>query len=155
MDPEDALRRAAALCSRQEQCSGDIRRKLHSWGVEPGEHDQILDRLRQENFLDDERFARMFVMDKFRFNRWGKVKIGHALRQKGISGVTAELALSQIGPEDCLEACMEVAGQKARSIKDTDPYIRRGKLFRYLSGRGFEPEIIGKALKRLEMPEEP
>ena len=103
--------------------------------------------------MDDERFARMFARDKFRFNRWGKVKIRHALRQRGIGSSAAEAAFSQIGPEEYLEACMELAGQKARSVKDTDPFIRRGKLFRYLSGRGFETEIIGKALNRLEMPE--
>ncbi len=153
MDPKDALRRAAALCSRQEQCSGDIRRKLEYWDVDPGEHDQILEKLRKESFLDDERYARMFARDKFRFNRWGKVKIGHALRQKGISTSAAEAALMQIGPDEYLEACLELAGQKARSVKDPDPFIRRGKLFRFLSGRGFEPEIIGKALNRLEMPE--
>jgi regulatory protein len=144
-----ALRKAAAFCSRQEQCSGDIRRKLEQWKMEREDVEKILEQLRNENFLDDGRYAKTFVRDKFRFNRWGKVKIRHMLRQKEVSEEHAGLALSEIDPEEYLDACFELAGQKAASLKDEDPFKRRGKLFRYLSGRGFEPEVIGRALENL------
>ena len=88
LDYKEALLRAAALCSRQEQCTGHIRDKLREWNVDDDDAERIIKKLQEENFLDDHRYATFFVKDKFRFNRWGKIKISHMLRQKGISGET-------------------------------------------------------------------
>ncbi len=149
MEFKTALHKAAALCSRQEQSSGDIRRKLERWNVNKDDVRKILEQLHQENFLDDGRYARMFVRDKFRFNQWGKVKIRHLLQQKEISGEQAEHALSAVDPDEYLETCFELADKKASSLRVEDPFIRRNKLFRYLTGRGFEPDVIYKALEKM------
>ena len=67
---EQALSRLAALCSRGEQAESDMRRKLQRWGIDLGETDRIVQRLKEENFLNEERYARAFVRDKARFNGW-------------------------------------------------------------------------------------
>ena len=83
-DFKDALRRAAALCSRQEQCTGQIREKLRSWNVDAELAQRVILKLHEEKFLDDRRYARFYVRDKFKLNRWGRIKITAMLRQKGI-----------------------------------------------------------------------
>ncbi len=96
MEYKEALRRAAALCSRQEQASGHIWEKLNGWNVSEEDALRIMGLLKEEKYLDDNRFATFYVRDKFRFNGWGKVKLSAMLRQKGITQELIEGALDQI-----------------------------------------------------------
>ena len=145
-----ALHRAAALCSRQEQCSSHIREKLKTWNVSPEDEEKIILRLIQEKFLDDSRYARFYAKDKFRFNGWGRIRISHNLRQKRVGEAEVENALSQISEEDWYQACFELLQGKSAKLKEDNQFKRKGKLFRYAAGRGFEPDLIYRALDQLE-----
>ncbi len=153
-EPDQALQRAAALCSRQEQCSSHIREKLRQWGMEEKQAEEILARLKSENFLDDGRYARFFARDKFRFNHWGKLKIAFQLRQKGVGEEDIQQACGEIDPEAYFESCLKLLQQKSRKLTDMKAFIRRGKLFRFAAGKGFESDIIHRAIDRLDTFEE-
>ena len=45
MSYEAALKRAAALCSNQEQCSSHIREKMNKWKLTSDDADKIIDLL--------------------------------------------------------------------------------------------------------------
>ena len=145
-----ALQRAAALCSRQEQCSSHIREKLKTWNVSPEDEEKIILRLTQEKFLDDSRYASFYAKDKFRFNGWGRIRISHNLRQKQVGEAEIENALSHISEEDWYQTCFELLQNKSAKLKEDNSFKRKGKLFRYAAGRGFKPELIYRALDRLE-----
>ena len=66
--PAQALSALAALCSRGEQAESDLREKLRKWEFAPAEVERIIRRLKDENFLSEERYARAFVRDTFRFH---------------------------------------------------------------------------------------
>ena len=84
LTPPEALHRAAALCSSSEHCITDIREKLSRWGIGELDARTIVERLVQERFIDEERYAIAFAKDKFRFSGWGRIKIRYALQQKRI-----------------------------------------------------------------------
>jgi regulatory protein len=149
-DFKEALRRASALCSRQEQSSRHIRDKLNSWNVPEGEAERVISQLYKENFLDDQRYAGFYTKDKFKFNGWGKIKIAHMLRQNGIGEASIQEALTQIDDELYFQKCAEMIRKKSASIKDKNQFSRKGKLFRFASGRGFEPDLIHRILKLIE-----
>lgn len=146
MEYEAALNRAAALCSSQEQCSSQIREKLKSWKVSDQDADKIIQELTREKFLDDARFARVYVRDKFRFNAWGKIKLKVMLSQKAIPGPFIEDALKQIDPEQYKETCTRIIQEKAATLKETNHFKRKGKLFRFAAQRGFESDLIHQIL---------
>jgi regulatory protein len=145
----EALQKAAALCSRQEQCSGHIRDKLRQWEMGDHEADRIIAALQKEGFLDDARYAVYFARDKVKINQWGKIKIAHTLRQRKLSTENIDRALEQINEEEYFQTCLAVVRRKAAGLKDRDPFIRRGKLYRFAAGRGFEADLIYRALDRL------
>ena len=70
LTPPEALHRAAALCSSAEHCKADIHDKLTRWGISPADSRAIIDRLVQERFIDEPRYAIAFVKDKFRFSEF-------------------------------------------------------------------------------------
>ena len=144
----EALKRAAALCSRQEQCARHIREKLVQWNVEEHNAEKIIQRLTEEKFLDDHRYAEYFVKDKFRLNRWGKVKITHMLRHKGIGEDSIQDALHQIDKDEYYRICADLIRNKSASLKEKNLFTRKGKLYRFASGRGFESDLIHRILNK-------
>jgi len=150
MEYKVALQRAAALCSRQEQCSSHIREKLKSWKVSEADAEQIIALLQKEKFLDDSRYATFYVRDKFRFNSWGKIKLTVMLRQKKIPKAIIEKALSQIEPESYYQTCKRLISVKSNTLKESNQFKRKGKLFRFAAQRGFESDLIHRILNMEE-----
>ena len=150
LSPEEALHRTAALCSTGEQCIFDIREKLLRWGIASDDIKQIIEKLIQGKFIDEDRYCKSFVNDKLRFNKWGKIKIIYALRQKGISSQNIDNAISCIDEEKYLETLQEIILSKRKSIKNDTPENVKAKLFRFAASRGFETECINLCLKTIQ-----
>lgn len=140
---ENALNRAASLCSRCEQCSPDILKKLTSWGLGPSDSSRVIKRLEELNFLDDRRFARAYAHDKLSFSGWGRRKIIQGLWAKQLHREIIDSALDEIDVEEYDEIAMRVISQKAKSYNEWP--LSRGnkvKLVRYGMMRGFEYPLI-------------
>ena len=144
-----AYDKAALLCSRSEKCTSEIFEKLKLWGLSVEESAPIVDKLVEEKYLDNERFARAFVKDKFRFNHWGKQKIAHILRAKNIPPEIQELALEEIVEDNYSDELRKLLTDKEKSIKAKDKYDKRNKLMRFALGRGFESDKVYVIFKEL------
>lgn len=149
---KEALRRAAALCSRQEQCSSHIMEKLNHWNISEEDSQRILGLLQEEKYLDDHRYATYYTRDKFRLNGWGKVKISVMLRRKGIPESVIKDALNEIDEESYFSACAKLMAEKAATLNEKNLFARKGKLFRHAAQRGFESELIHRILNK-DLPE--
>ena len=152
MEYNEALRRAAALCSRQEQCSSHILEKLNHWNIPEEAAHRIITVLKKEKYLDDQRYATFYTRDKFRLNGWGKVKISVMLRRAGIPDSVIRQALNEIDEESYFNACARLISQKSATLTDKNHFTRKGKLFRHAAQRGFESELIHRILSR-DLPE--
>ena len=145
---QEALRKLAVYCSASEHCLGDIQEKLESWGIQAPARKRIISRLVEEKYLDEERFCRSFIHDKFKFNKWGKIKIKQALIQKKIDSKIADRYLEQhISKEEYTEVLKELLRVKEKNINASDSYELRGKLVRFALGKGFEMDVILRCLK--------
>lgn len=149
ISPENALHRAAALCSRSEQAEADIRKKLTTWGINSGDANKIIARLIEDKYLDEMRYAHAFVRDKFRFGGWGRTKIAYAMRQKHISADCIADALTEIDETEYFDTLLYALKSKRRAISGKEPLQQRAALFRFAASRGFEPQIIGKAVSSI------
>lgn len=148
--PERALMRMEELCVRAEHCSGEIIRKLRTWHIAPEDIEAIVASLRKRRFIDDARFARAFVRDKYRFNRWGRMKIRLELRAKGVDQDIIDEAMDEIDDDIYREGLLEFLRARSRSYENEEPYARRQKLLRAGAARGFEIQIITETIKKLE-----
>jgi regulatory protein len=144
-----ALSKAMAICSKAEKCVSDIQTKLNEWGVEKADAQKIIKTLIAEKFIDEERFTRYFVRDKFRFNQWGKVKIVFMLKSKKIPAALIDEALQEINDEIYLELLVKLLKDKAKKTKFVNEYDKKGKLIRFAQSKGFEFEVINEALQSL------
>jgi len=142
----EAFKKMAALCSRLEQCTNDIRKKIKAFGVDDSEADEIIEQLKKEKFLDDERFARAYANDKFRINKWGKVKIRYYLKSKGLPEGIIQKGLDEIDDEKYKNTLLKILKDKAKSVKKKNKFEKMGQVIRFAQSRGFEPEVIHRYL---------
>ena len=84
LSKKEALLRLMKLCSHSEKSAFEIEKKLNAWGLQK-EAQEIIDQLRKENFLSDERYVKAFIHDKIFLNKWGRLKVKYLLLKNGIS----------------------------------------------------------------------
>ena len=143
---EKALAMLASECSRAEHCSGEMMQKMEKWGLPADARQRVLDRLTGDRYVDDRRYASLFVRDKLKFNKRGRRKIAQAMRQKRIASDIQAEALADISDDDCAEVLAPLLKAKARTIKAGSDYERKMKLVRYALGRGFGMQEINRCL---------
>lgn len=146
--PEQACLKMATLCSHSEQCESDIRKKLFNMGLSTKDQKEILEYLKEEKFVDNQRFANSFASDKARFANWGPFKIRTSLSLKKISFSLISEALAKIEPEIWHTSLMKLAKSKSKllNLNGSDNQENRVKLYRYLLGRGFSSADSVKAV---------
>lgn len=146
----EALAKATDLCSRSEKCSYDLELKCSEWQLSGEETTRLIAYLLQEKFIDHRRYVTSFVNDKFRFNKWGRIKLAYALRQKQIEDKVIKEALAHL-PEDAYrKMLLDLLSAKAKTLKSLDPYIRRNKLLAFAQSRGFEADEANRIIERLK-----
>lgn len=137
----------ARYCAYRERTRHEVTTKARDLGLYHDEAEQLLEWLVAENFVNEERFARTYVRDKFYLNKWGKNKIRQGLAQKFISSQWAEAAMSEIAGEDYSETLYQLMTKKLATVKADQPIARNQKVARYLIGKGYEPELVWQAIK--------
>jgi regulatory protein len=146
LTPEQALQKLKHYCAYQERSHNEVREKLYSLGVWKKDHDHIIANLIEQDYLNEERFAIAFAGGKFRIKQWGRVKIKHELKQKGVGEYSIKKAMKQISEEDYWAVLKKLADEKYMSLKSEQYLIRKKKTMDYLVQRGFEIELIKKAI---------
>ena len=146
---EEARFKAEAYCSASEHCKADVLGKLYQWGAPEECWEDVLKHLEQEKYIDESRYARAFVRDKYRFNQWGRSKIVQALRVKQIPASCISEALEEIEESEYLSALTSLLKKKLRSVKASNDYERNGKLIRFAAGHGYEMSDILLCLSKL------
>ena len=151
---QEAYQRLSALCAMGELCCWDAEKKMKRWEMDESIAARVIERLVKERFIDESRFSKAFVRDKFRYNRWGRVRIELELKLRRISQKHIAEALQEIEEQDNLETLQEIIRKKRPTVKGRNEYEIRGKLIRFALGRGFQMEEVMKVVGSLDELEE-
>ena len=135
---QEAYLQLAAMCAQAEHCEQEMRDKMKRWGVEPDAQDRVVARLVKERYIDNERYARAFVKDKIRYNKWGRRKVMQALWMKRIDDDIQHRVLDEIDDKEYIDVLIPLLKQKRKTIKAKSDYELNQKLARFALGRGFD-----------------
>ncbi|HLP04762.1 MAG TPA: regulatory protein RecX [Paludibacter sp.] len=147
---EELLHKAASYCSISEHCISEVEDKLDAWGITAENKQKIIERLVSEDFINEKRYCVFFVKDKFRFNKWGKIKISYALKAKGLDNELISQGLNSIDEGEYQEMLASILKTKLSGLKYEYEYERQGKLYRFAQSRGFENQLIDKVLRNMK-----
>ncbi|MDE5849243.1 MAG: RecX family transcriptional regulator [Muribaculaceae bacterium] len=145
---DEMLVRMAGLCAAAEQCASDIRNKILKQGFSAEQAESMVEYLKKNKYLDDNRYARAYAVDKVRFSGWGRMKVRMGLRAKGMGDAVISQALEYIPVSDYDEALSKVMAAKAKNL-DLKDVKDLQKLYRHLSSRGFESNLIVSAMRKM------
>ena len=147
--PDEALAALMRLCARAERAEEDARRLMTRWGVAPADRERVLERLRRDRFIDDNRYAEAFVREKINLSGWGAHKIADALRRKRIARETIERALAALDGDTAHRRLAELLRRKMKNTRAATPYELKNKLIRYGLAQGYDYEAVRDAVDEL------
>lgn len=147
MTEQEAYLQLATLCAQAEHCEQEMRDKMKRWEIDETVQNRIIVRLVKERYIDNERYARAFVKDKIRYNKWGRRKVQQALWMKRIDNDIQQRVLDEIDDKEYLDVLRPLLKQKRKSTKAANDYELNQKLVRFALGRGFTFDIIRQCLE--------
>lgn len=139
---EQAIMKLRQYCAYQERSHHEVVQKLWDLGVWKSEHGEIIASLIEDDYLNEERFAKAFAGGKFRLKNWGRKKIYYGLKEKGVSDYLIKQAMKEIDDDAYRKTLDELAEKKYASLKGEHYLVRKKKTVDYLLQKGFEPELV-------------
>jgi len=149
MTLREAKRKLENYCAYQDRCHKEVIDKLKGMRMIPEAIDQIVTQLIEDNFLNEERFAKSFARGKFNIKKWGKNRIVNELKQRQISRYNITTALKEIDEETYIETLDTLAKKRLEQITETNLQKKRKKLADYLLYRGWESHLVYEKLREL------
>lgn len=144
---EKALDKMRRLCSRREYCVSDIRTKLMKELEGDAQKVEIaLNKLKEERYVDDLRYATAYARDKAAISGWGATKIRYMLSAKGVSKEVVSEALNEVDETKASSRLEKLLENKYKSLKD-DPQWKI-KLLRFSLGRGYSYDEVNDQIRR-------
>lgn len=147
---KEAILKIEHYCAYQERCHQEVESKLWEMKLDSDERDQVMAHLIDQNFLNEERFARSFARGKHRIKHWGKIRIVNELKLRKINQTLIRMALNEITDEEYFETFEALSQKNWESIRETNSLKKRKKFCDFLLRRGFESHLIYEKVKQLE-----
>ena len=144
---QEAYLQLAAICAQAEHCEQEMRDKMKRWEIDAATQDSIIARLVKERYIDNERYARAFVKDKIRYNKWGRRKVQQALWMKRISDDIQQKVFDEIEDKEYLDVLIPLLKKKRKSTRANSDYELNQKLVRFALSRGFDFGIIRQCME--------
>lgn len=150
LTPEQAYQKIKHYCGYQERSHAEVKEKLYSFGLWKSDVETLLSRIIEEDYLNEERFARAFVGGRFRMKQWGRVKIKYELKQKQVSEYNIKKAMKEISEEDYQDIFNKLFASKLESLSsEKNVPTRKRKMLDYMLQKGYERDMIMSKLNEL------
>lgn len=147
---KEALIKAANFCAYQERTQDEVRERLKGWGIYGDDAEEIIVRLIEENFINEERFSKIYAGSKFRVKQWGRLKIKYELKMRGLSEYNIRKGLGEIADDDYEETIRELVEKKAHELRhEKQKLVVKQKIARFVIGKGFESDLVWKAISNI------
>lgn len=140
---DSTLQKLKHFCAYQERSQYEVRSKLLELKIYGDDLENYIVALIEENYLNEERFAKAYAGGKFRVKQWGRIKIIQGLKQHHISAYCIKQGMAEIDEVEYLRVFELEAGKKLQSLeKERSDWTKKAKLRNFLLQRGFEDEYI-------------
>ena len=140
------LGRARIYCASAEQCTSAVRQKLRAWGASDAEAEVVTDRLVDEGYLDDSRYARAYCESKMLRSGWGRMKVLYQLRLKQLPREAIEAGMKAVDEEQYMSVLVDAATRKLSDLRSAEPRERRRRVTAFLAQRGYTIDEINESL---------
>jgi len=152
VDPDPsakAYNKALRLLGVRNRSCKEIKDRLLAASFADDLADQVVERLCQSGLLDDHRFARERARAMGKSKGWGPRKLRWDLSRYGLASDQIDQAIEQTyDSQSCVSIMRKLVKKRfgERALTGDDLKLR-SKVYRYLLGRGFEPDQVHEVLQ--------
>ena len=147
-DEKVIIEKIQSYCLYQDRCIKEVKNKLYSFKVSSQLVKNIVEYLIDNDYLNEERYTKMFIQGKLRIKKWGRIKLKYELRSNGIDIKIISEHINQINEEDYIEYFNEFSTNKIKFLKGSNDQKKRS-FINYFTYRGWENNLIYEKLKDL------
>lgn len=140
---------AVSLLSRHAKSEKQLRSKLKEKGYDSQFIDSAIYKLKEQRYLDDERYSEMLISSKINVSKYGKRRIKEILYEKGIDRDTIDEKLDLLSEEDELIRAYSLGEKRLKTLSENETRKLIVRLSNYLINKGFEYSTVKKAVSRL------
>ncbi|MFA7685932.1 MAG: regulatory protein RecX [Candidatus Gracilibacteria bacterium] len=150
-DYEKLLQYAIWLISKKRYTCLEIQKKLQQFFKKRELKDnsassRVIDRLKELNYLNDQKYAKDYVSDRVKFHPRGKFLLKRELKMKGISPEISMEVLADTEVDE-FEMAIELLKKRKFNIEDELSQKEKARVYRFLASKGFNKEIIYKSFQ--------
>ena len=146
---DEIKRKLEHYCVYQDRCHKEVEQKIKEYRLIPEAREKILLSLLQDNFLNEERFAKNFARGKFRIKHWGKQRIVRELKFRNISAYNIKTALQEIDEQEYLKTIYRITEKRNEVLSEKNRYKRKKKLTDFLLRKGYETDLVFKTVEEV------
>jgi len=140
------LNTAYRFLSYRPRSEAEMKERLHQRGFEDSKIEIIINKLKEQNLLDDTAFARFWKENRDTFRPRSQRLTRLELKKKGVAD---EIIKEVTDDSNDMDSAYHAALSKARHLPDQDYEVFRRRLGDYLKRRGFGYTVINQTVKRL------
>lgn len=145
----EAFDKAVRYCCAEERCRSQIIEKFKQWNVPQEMRNGILTGLENSEFLNENRYAELFIRSKVRQNNWGRHKITYALKTAGLNSDSIQHGFSLLDEQTYLDALQNVIRKAQKLISENNPALKQKKIIQHALSKGFEHDLILHILREI------
>ena len=135
-----------SYCLYQDRCIKEVKNKLFSLKVNNNLGQKIINHLIDNDYLNEERFVKLFIQGKLRIKKWGKIKLKYELKIRGINNNIINAQIKNISEDEYISYFDEFSSAKIKFLKGTLDKKKRS-FINYFTYRGWENQLIYQKLK--------
>ena len=144
---EKAFQKIRQFCAYQERNHREVKEKLYGYGLYKDQVEELISKLIENNFLNEERFAIAYAGGKFRMKDWGKNKIKYGLKQQQVSDFCIKKALQSIDDGEYEQKLRKLFTAKEKTLKsEKNIFIKKKKIQQYLLQKGYESSLVNELI---------
>ncbi|MCD8529223.1 MAG: RecX family transcriptional regulator [Chitinophagales bacterium] len=146
---KDLFNKLCRFCAYRERAVIEVKTKMQQLQIPYTLQAKMIEKLKEENFLNEERYAKIFAKGKQRNNQWGRNKIKYYLAQKKIKANAIQIALASLDGEPYTNTIEYIIHKKKNSYTYNNIFELKAKIAAYLQNKGFETDLIWEYLNKI------
>jgi regulatory protein len=146
VDYARCLNTAYRFLSYRQRSETEMKERLHRRGFEDSKIEIVINKLKEQNLLDDTAFAQFWKENRDMFRPRSQRLTRLELKKKGVAD---EIIKAVTDDSDDIQTAYQVAQKKAQHLPNQDYEVFRRRLGEYLKRRGFGYTVISQTVKRI------
>lgn len=145
---QKAYNQAIQFLSFRMRSMKEVHDYLSDKGIDEGVIEEVIRRLRERKYINDEEFTALYVKTQLNTTDKGPIILKEALRKKGITDIMIEEIVDKhYLPEIQLEKAISLCHKHKRKGKTLSSIQLKNNLQQMLVRKGYTKEIISKAME--------